>query len=498
MAGAFGNWWRRARSPRSRGGVRPEPAQEVDDRSRPTGRGIDPTQLADALRGLIKNHKGKLAGALHLINLDVVRERLGDRWPALAERLLAGIEIILDRRLTSSDLYIRIEGPSYLIVFGGLDDQTAKLKCALIGHEIEKHVFGDDVDLSELLVRASLFRLDEGLSSEPEEIDLAGIIDSIRSGIDQTMPGDRRKPAPSQVHAEQPPAENEPEAAESEPGPLPRPPDEPPARKPGLGYSMLPMSEEPAVPPSSFVYHPIWHVRHDAIATYLCQPVWLRSGGIDRSGEGYVEYSAAHSYEGDLYALEQIRRSFQLLAAERRQVLLTMSVHFETIARSSLRKDFLALAALLAASERRLLTFELVAVEETVPQTRLTELVSILQPFCRRVSLRCELKRRRFHGVKEARIYAVGGEAGGGRTAEAAVLDNMDGFAAAAEGAGLRTYLHGLRSLSLTSAAIASGFDYVDGDPVAAPLDRPGNAYRYSLMDLYRQKLDASMPIVGK
>ncbi|MFX9069681.1 hypothetical protein ABTN30_20550, partial [Acinetobacter baumannii] len=79
------------------------------------------------------------------------------------ERLLAGIEVILDNRLMAADLYIRIEGPSYLIVFGEIDHDAAKLKCALIGREIEKHVFGDDVDLAEISVRASVFRLDDGL-----------------------------------------------------------------------------------------------------------------------------------------------------------------------------------------------------------------------------------------------------------------------------------------------------------------------------------------------
>ncbi|MFX8681234.1 hypothetical protein ABTM69_21505, partial [Acinetobacter baumannii] len=62
------------------------------------------------------------------------------------------------------------------------------------GREIEKHVFGDDVDLAEISVRASVFRLDDGLGGQGEEIDLLGIIGALKQGAGQTVPGDRREP----------------------------------------------------------------------------------------------------------------------------------------------------------------------------------------------------------------------------------------------------------------------------------------------------------------
>jgi len=441
------------------------------------GRGVDAAKLVDAVRRLVKDQKGRVGGAIHLINLDVVRQRLGDRWPAVSDRLLAGIEIILDRRLAATDLYIRIEGPSYLIVFGELDQETARLKCALIGHEIEKHVFGDDV--AEIAVRASVFRLDGGDAGRQEEIDLLGMINALRAMSHQTVPGERRRKTDA-------PAETE---GDRGGGPALPAFDQtgPPGNR--ANYVLVPIYQNTGTRPSSFVYRPIWHTRHDAIATYLCQPVWLRSGGIGSSGENYVEYQPAFAGEGDIATIEEICRSFRLLSAERRRGLLSMSVHFETLARSATRKEFMAAAAALTPAERRLLSVELTGVDETVPQTRLTELVAAIQPFCRGVSLRCVLDRHRFFGVREARIYAVGVEITVGRGAEAGIFAKLDAFAAAAENVGLRTYAHGLRTRSLTSGAIAAGFHYVDGDPVATPLDRPSNAYRYRLVDLYRAGL---------
>lgn len=447
---------------------------------RAEGRGVDAAKLAAAIRRLVKDHKGRTAGAIHLINLHVVRERMGDRWPAVADRLLAGIEVILDNRLTAADLYIRIEGPSYLIVFGEIDHDAAKLKCALIGREIEKHVFGDDVDLAEISVRASVFRLDDGLAGQGEEIDLLGMIGALKQGAGQTVPGERREPDGMAA------AGRRPEAADD--GDLPPIPNhEPPhgPQPPRISYVLVPIFQTATTPPSSFVYRPIWHTRQDAIATYLCQPMWVKSNAVGAAGEGTIEYQLAYSGEGDIATLEEVCRTFRALAAEGRRVLLSMSVHLETVARSATRKEFLAVAAGLSPAERRFLSVEFAGIDETVPVMRLTELVSVIQPFCRSVILRCPLDRRRFAGVREARLYAVGVEIGPFHGPEAGLLARLDDFAGAAQAAGLRSYAHGLRSRSLMSAAISAGFDYVDGDPVAPLRERPSNAYRFSLTDLY-------------
>ncbi|MGG2362467.1 hypothetical protein ACE4Z5_26420, partial [Salmonella enterica] len=86
----------------------------------------------------------------------------------------------------------------------------------------------------------------------------------------------------------------------------------------------------------------------------------------------------AYSGEGDIATLEEVCRTFRALAAEGRRVLLSMSVHLETIARSATRKEFLAVAAGLSPSERRFLSLEFAGIDETVPVMRLTELVSVI------------------------------------------------------------------------------------------------------------------------
>jgi len=62
-------------------------------------------------------------------------------------------------------------------------------------------------------------------------------------------------------------------------------------------------------------------------------------------------------------------------------------------------------------------------------------------------------------------------------------------FAAATSATGLDTYAHGIGTLSLTSTAVCSGFDFVNGDAVISIADSPNHIYRFSLADLYSELL---------
>jgi hypothetical protein len=61
----------------------------------------------------------------------------------------------------------------------------------------------------------------------------------------------------------------------------------------------------------------------------------------------------------------------------------------------------------------------------------------------------------------------------------------MERLAAMAAKAGLRSYAHGLTSVSLTTAAIGAGFDYIDGDVVTTVVDTPVEAYRFEARNIY-------------
>ena len=78
------------------------------------------------------------------------------------------------------------------------------------------------------------------------------------------------------------------------------------------------------------------------------------------------------------------------------------------------------------------------------------------------------------------------GDVGGEVEDERDLIRAMQRFTKPSEGVGLRTYIRGLSSLSMTTAAICAGFDQVDGDAVASIVDAPKAMYRFEPLDLIR------------
>lgn len=84
-----------------------------------------------------------VAGKLQLVGLDTVREKLGDRWPDLAERTFALAERVIKKYLLPGDIYRRSTDDGFLVFFGNLSEAEAQFKAAAIGAEIRERLMGE-------------------------------------------------------------------------------------------------------------------------------------------------------------------------------------------------------------------------------------------------------------------------------------------------------------------------------------------------------------------
>ncbi len=84
-----------------------------------------------------------VAGKVHLINLNKVRERMGSRWPRFQDRIHGQIKAELERRLTRHDLFSQVDADSYAIVFGDCSELEARLKIAMLSEQILEKLFGE-------------------------------------------------------------------------------------------------------------------------------------------------------------------------------------------------------------------------------------------------------------------------------------------------------------------------------------------------------------------
>lgn len=81
-------------------------------------------------------------GRIHLINFDAVRERLGDKWPRLEERVELLAERIIREELTSRDCYIKLGGAEFLIYIADAGPEETGIRCLAILNSLEEKLFG--------------------------------------------------------------------------------------------------------------------------------------------------------------------------------------------------------------------------------------------------------------------------------------------------------------------------------------------------------------------
>lgn len=426
-----------------------EPAHRLADAApaapvAPEPRTMSAAALTEHIRAMVKAG-GVTGGAVHFLNLAEIRARFADRWSEMAARVAATAERVLERRLARVDMFTRLDGPAYLIVFANANEEAARLRCALIGEEIQRELFGEDAGFADVRVRASVFRL--GREVSVEHIDLDAAIERLRPAEAMVdMPAAGWSPAPAAAMTAR---------------------TETPAGDCGFADGR----------PTRFVFRPVLHVRAEAVASFACLPQ-------HRAADNDDDFVASTAAAADLPTL--VRAMTELDRARRggRQVVVTVGLHFATMARSADRQPYLAQCARLAEADRRYLLFELDGCDESVPQMRLMELIGALAPYGRAVALRTALSRRRFAGIREARGFAVGGDCSGLRDGDPRALDQLRGFAGAAAAAGLRSSAHNLSSSGLAGLAIAAGFDFVDGDAVGPAVEQAEAAYRFPIGDL--------------
>ncbi len=436
------------------------------------------------LAEILKHQGTATAGAVHAVELARLRQRLGDTWREKGEAVEAGAAKIIQRHLVQGDIFTKFDGPIFLIVFASLTKEKATLKCAMIAAEIERRYLGEEGSGTApgTLVRAAVARLEDGLRIDT--IDLGALAAHVIAADAAEAAEDAlRPPAPPAADGAAPPTETLlgilPAAGHSQLPEILR------RKRRGcdddLGWRPLPREEGIDLSGTLFFYRPTWNVKRQAVSMFH-----LVAEHHDGWGTPVPEpCGPAGRLVLDGMVARRVRDDLAVLAAAGRKLLLSFPVHFSSLADPRHRPQILGVLQQIPEAGRQLLVAEIVALPEGVPGLRLYEAVAALTPHVRVVNLRLPLVNPSLTALHGVRATAVGTELPAHIPSEAQVIKSLDVFVARAARSGLHTYLHNVRSLSLATAAIGAGFDYLDGDAIARTADEPGQMYRYNTADIY-------------
>lgn len=411
----------------------------------------DRQSLEVKLKALFAQRKSLPAGRLQFINLAPIRERFGDQWPVIAARANAMATTIISRSMARSDLFIPVDELAYLLLFGALSEQEAQIKCGLMASEISRHLLGEDSGLQYAEIQTVVVNADAPRAGDSLQLDdlVARVTGQVAEKVSEAPPD----PAPAEA----------------------RPDGEADRLRilEGLG----------------FIYRPMWDVRRNALSTYLCVPTVDR-GPVHTPRIGYEIAGGSESplliESLDLACLDRVRFDLENIVRQGRKLLIGCPVHYETLRASRRRLRYLERCGRLKPALRQFLIFEVCGIPEDVPQIRMLELVAPLNPYSRARTVRVPINRSNFDAFQGVNAHAVGIDLSETRRDESEIFHLYNKFVDAAGRVKLRTFVHGLRSLSLASAAVCAGFDYVDGDAVQSATAVPDNVYRFRSVDLFR------------
>jgi hypothetical protein len=408
------------------------------------------TDFDSRLRELLER-PGQLAlmsGRVNIIGLQKIKERFGSAWERMAERAERIARNTIERHLDDGDMYTSVNSITYVMVFARLSQEQAQMKCLMIADEIGKALFGEQGgDMLE--VKTAVARVDGKLNLET--ISLADQLFASLAGEDDLVFVEEGEVLPKT-----------------------------PARS---------LAPQDLLAGLRFAYRPIWDQSRNVISTYLCV------AQVPTSDIGAAVSDAELALAGDDEALtrlddavrQRVIGDLRVLHCERRRLLLTLPIHFETLSPVARRRRYLtALGKQLAGEIDKMLVVELTGVSVGVPQSRLVELIAPLRQLCRGVILRVPLEMVDFAHVKGCGAVAIGCDIGTHPGPEVALMHQLNRFGRAAASASVPTYVRGAHTLSQVAGSIGAGFSYIDGDGVSKLVDHPREVADFRLADLYR------------
>lgn len=239
---------------------------------------------------------------------------------------------------------------------------------------------------------------------------------------------------------------------------------------------------------ADLVYRPMWYVRRKIVSAFHVVPV--RSGDQkpwnDLLGKNVP---IANILDLDLYCLKSAADAVSALTSEGEKALIATSVHFDSVQHGDRRLVYLAGCQCLRPEWSRQLIIEITNLPNNFSRDLLAEIVNHLRRYFRAVLVRMPLRSRRFSELVYTKIFAVGADLATETGPEKETMQEMERFASAAAALGLKSYLHGIDSLSMTTAAVCAGFEYINGDTITSIREGPTQAFPLEPIELYRKVL---------
>ncbi|HWD27989.1 MAG TPA: hypothetical protein VG387_12540 [Rhizomicrobium sp.] len=374
-------------------------------------------------------------GVVNVIALDALRTQIAARWDRTRDSIYARLEGLLARKLGATDFFIRLSETAYLVAMPSADGDDARICCLKIACDLHKSLLGT-CNIADLALCRVTGESAQALEIVPlgtaEMIELA-----VRGGLEE-------------LYGAVAPRHYRPVLQNAPSGTAPR-----------------------------FAFAPVWDVVHEAVTAYRLE---THVTGASRPKTATLDgfKSALKLFLAGL-AHTASMLSVGLDAGGR--FMIVVSVSFDLLSAPAGRMEIAAACRNLPAELRPFLVFKIADLPPGVPQSRMSDLVCALRPFCRSVTV--DIANGQFD---KANWQSAGHHALGLRlsalTTPAQAQEDIAKLAAVAKRHALTSVVVGADRLELVACARSAGINYISGTVIGPSIDVPLAMRRLSWSEL--------------
>jgi hypothetical protein len=375
-------------------------------------------------------------GCVNVIGLEEIRFEAGLRWEKIRPSIYAHLESLLRQKLSSTDFYIQLDDTSFLVTMPAAAPDESQIFCLRIAHELHTSLLGR-CDISQL-------RIARATRSEGDVLELTPVTGDglIRLAAQAGLPLGAGGPAIA-------PTRTAPQA-----------------------------DTRDATRSHQFV--PMWDVQKEAITTYRCETL--------SDQPAFDSLSPQVRFKADLAAtLSRIHHATQALADDLKigqRLLMSVPISFDMLSSSVARMEISALCRSLSSGLRPYLLFEIDELPYGVPQSRLSELVGSLRPFCRGVAAQLPARIHSYGAYQGAGLYAIGLSLAPSAFGTAEMGSEAFKLCTAAKRLHIRSFILDIPNLEILRTVYALGVNNVSGPLLGRPLDAPAPIRRLPARDI--------------
>jgi len=375
-------------------------------------------------------------GSVYIISLAQIRAAMAPRWERQCGAVWGHLENLMRQRLGPTDFFCAVDDSAALLCLPSLSAEEARICCLRIAHELNTILLGA-YDLSKLAIeRVSSWQDGSFATAEiaPSQADF-GIL----------------KSDPSIQNCE--PSEQRPGAASTVPGAK-----------------------------SLHRFMPVWDAQKDAVTTYRCHFVAETASAEPMGRQEQFKFALSATMTGMRQATESLQQ--RLAAGDR--FLLWIPVSYDVLGSPIGRMEISAHCRNLPAELRPYLMFEISDLPYGVAQSRLSDLVASLRPFCRGVMAQLPARIPNYGAYLDAGLHAIGLSCSA-NPAGGEMISEIFKLSVAARRQRILSFVLDIPNDETLHSARECGIALLSGPRIGAAAPRPGSVRRLTAEDIHRQ-----------